>query len=188
MKNNIKRFLLILCLAISLPASPSSAKEANISDIVVTNTRDHLLVYFTVLDCFTEGMERAIQSGIETSFTFFVDLYRKRGFWWDQKIAGLEFNHSIKYDNLKKIYEIRLREEKNKTVTVNSLEEAKQLMAEVVALKVTLLHSLQKGGEYQIRMMAELDSIRLPFYLHYILFFLSLWDFETDWAAIDFRY
>jgi hypothetical protein len=37
-------------------------------------------------------------------------------------------------------------------------------------------------------MMAQLDKIRLPFYLHYVLFFVSLWDFETDWYAVDFRY
>jgi hypothetical protein len=28
----------------------------------------------------------------------------------------------------------------------------------------------------------------LPFYLHYVLFFLSFWDFETDWYTVDFIY
>jgi len=37
-------------------------------------------------------------------------------------------------------------------------------------------------------MMAELDKIRLPLYLHYVFFFLSLWDFETDWYAVDFLF
>jgi hypothetical protein len=55
-------------------------------------------------------------------------------------------------------------------------------------LKVLPLRELAKGGHYQIQMMAELDQIRLPLYLHYVFFFLSLWDFETDWYTIDFRY
>lgn len=36
--------------------------------------------------------------------------------------------------------------------------------------------------------MAELNKIRLPFHLHYVFFFLSLWDFETDWHTIKFTY
>ena len=35
---------------------------------------------------------------------------------------------------------------------------------------------------------AELEKVRLPLYLHYVLFFVSLWDFETDWFTIDFIY
>ena len=51
-----------------------------------------------------------------------------------------------------------------------------------------MVSNLEKGGRYQLRMMAELDKIILPLYLHNVLFFLSLWDFETDWYTIDFRY
>ena len=61
-------------------------------------------------------------------------------------------------------------------------------MADVVALKVIRLDKLKKGAHYQIRMKAELDKIELPFYLNYVLFFLSLWDFETDWYSVEFRY
>ncbi len=108
--------------------------------------------------------------------------------WWDITITDLELSHSIKYDNLRKIYEVRLSEQGDKTITVKDFEEAKRLMSDVVAVKVTSLNNLRKGGHYQLQMMAELDKITLPFYLHYVLFFLSLWDFETDWHAIDFRY
>ena len=83
---------------------------------------------------------------------------------------------------------MRLSEQGNKPITFKDFEEAKKLMSEVVGLKVTPLSNLQEGRDYQIQMMAELDKITLPFYLHYVLFFLSLWDFETDWHTIDFRY
>ena len=38
----------------------AKAQEARLSDIVVTNTNEHLLVYFNVADCFTEEMDKAI--------------------------------------------------------------------------------------------------------------------------------
>jgi len=180
--------LLLIIIVCFVGAVPAIAKEAYLSDFVVTNTRDHLLVYFAVNNCFTPEMSNAIESGIETSFTFFVQLCEKRDLIWDKKIANLEVNHNIKYDSLKKIYSVRFSENNSREVTAKNFEEAKKLMAEVVALKVVPMHQLKKGKRYQLQMMAQLDKIRLPFYLHYVLFFLSLWGFETDWYALDFRY
>jgi hypothetical protein len=183
----LKSLLLIITFWVT-GTVPALAKEAYLSDFVVTNTRDHLLVYFAVRNCFTPEMSNAIESGIETTFTFFIQLYEKRGLIWDKKLASLEVNHNIKYDSLKKIYSVRFSENSGKEVTVRSFEEAKKLMAEIVAIEVIPMHHLKKGKRYQLQMMAQLDKIRLPFYLHYVLFFLSLWDFETDWYAVDFRY
>jgi len=168
-------------------AIPARAEEAGLTDIVITNTRDHLLLYFTVTDCFTEDMEKAIENGIITTFTFFIRLYETRALWWDKELADLKVSHEIQYDNLKKVYVLKLSE-KQKSISVKDFDEAKKLMSEIVGLKVTELHKLHKDRRYQIRMMAELDEIKLPFYLHYVLFFLSLWDFETDWYTVDFRY
>ncbi len=183
----LKRLLLFTLLWVAW-AAPATAKEAYLSDFVVTNTRDHLLVYFTVNNCFTPEMNNAIESGIETTFTFFVQLYEKRDLIWDKKIADLEVNHSIKYDSLKKTYSVRFSEDNSREVTARTFEEAKKLMAEIVALRVVPMHQLRKGKRYQLQMMAQLDKIRLPLYLHYVFFFLSLWDFNTDWYAVDFRY
>ena len=183
-----KTLLTIIVLIATQWAVPAQAQQAYLSDIVITNVEDHLLVYFTVKECFTPEMNSAIESGIETSFTFFVKLYEKIDLSIDNKVTDLEVKHSIKFDSLKKVYEVRLSERENKVITVKDFEEAKKLMSEVIALKVTPLSNLREGADYQLQMMAELDKITLPFYLHYVLFFLSLWDFETDWHTIDFRY
>jgi hypothetical protein len=181
---------LILPLSILLffAAATAYGRKAYLTDIVVTNTRDHLLLYFTVNDCFTPQMNAAIESGLNMTFVFFVKVSEKRPLLWDRVIASTEISHSIKYDHLKNVYEVRLSENSDKPVVVKSFEDAKKLMAEVAGLKLVPLQNLRKGGSYQVRMMAELDRIKLPLYLHYVLFFLSLWDFETDWAAVDFRY
>ena len=180
--------LIIIFLIILQLALPARAEEAYISDVVVTNTREDLLIYFSINNCFTEEMKLVIESGLNTSFTFLIRLYEKRDLWWDRTIVDMDVRHSIKYDNLKKIYELRLSEQNDQVIKVKEFEEAKKIMSEVVALKVTSLSNIKKGGHYQLQMMAELDKIRLPLYLHYVFFFLSLWDFETDWYTLDFRY
>ena len=158
--NKTRAALSIFLFTAVLLLSPfAQAKKAYLSDIVVTNTRDHLLVYFTVNDCFTLEMDNAIESGLKTTFTFFVKLYEKRDLWWDREMVDLEVSHAIKYDSLKRTYDVTLSEENDKVITVKSFEEAKKLMAEVVALKVTPLHQLKKGGRFELRLMAELDKI-----------------------------
>ncbi|MBW2204507.1 MAG: DUF4390 domain-containing protein [Deltaproteobacteria bacterium] len=180
--------MLIVFLMGLFSSRPAFASDARLTDIVITNTQDDLLAYFSVTDCFTENMKRAIDNGVSTSFTFFVKLYEVRNWWWDKGLADLKVSHEIKYDNLKKVYIVRLSSKDNKVVYVKDFDKAKKLMSEIVGLKVTELRNLQRGNHYQISMMAELDKIRLPFYFHYVFFFLSLWDFETDWYAVDFRY
>ena len=177
-------FLLLFCISPEI----SSAKDARLSDIIVTNTRDHLLSYFNVRDCFTEEMDRAIMNGISTKFTFIVKLYEVRSAWFDPKIADIRLTHTIEYNTLKNEFSLLLPEQNNKKVKTKDFDGAKELMADVVALKVIRLDKLNKGAHYQIRMKAELDKIELPFYLNYVLFFLSLWDFETDWYSVEFRY
>ncbi len=184
----LKWTLGVLLLLILFSASHAWGKEAYLTDIVVTNTRDHLLLYFRVKECFTGDMKKAIDNGIDINFTFFVRLYEVKDLWPDQEICDLKVSHAIRYDSLKKVYTVRLSERNHKTVVVKDFEEAKRLMSEVAGFKVTALHNLHKGKRYRIHMMAELDKIRLPFYLHYVFFFLSLWDFETDWYTVDFRY
>jgi hypothetical protein len=189
---NMKRVragILVIIFLVTVPwVGPVYATEAYLSDIVVSNTRDHLLVYFTVHNCFTPEMNEAIESGLNTTFTFYVKLYERRDILWDKKITDVKISHSIKYDSLKGVYQVKLSEENNKMVVARNFDEAKKLMAEVVSLQVIPLHNLKKGSRYQLQMMAELDKIQLPLYLHYVLFFLSLWDFKTEWYAVDFRY
>lgn len=182
------RIALILFLLIPALEISSWAQGARLEGIVVTNTRDDLLVYFNVRDCFTPQMIKAIQNGIPTTFNFFVQLFEEKDYALDKKIADLRVSHIIRYDNLKKTYVVTLNEKKGKAISVKDFEKAKELMSEIVGLDVTKLSRLQKKNRYRVRMMAQLDRIELPFHLHYVLFFLSLWNFETDWYTVEFGY
>ncbi len=177
-----------LFLIISLFPVHVQAGKASLEKIRVDNTQDHLLINFRVVDCFTEDMKKAIDNGIDTTFTFFIKLYEVKNLWWDKKIADLKVSHHITYDSLKKIYLVRTSQDNDKAVIVEDFGKAKIFMSKIVDLQVAELGEFNEGRRYKISMMAELDKIRLPFYLHYVLFFLSLWDFETDWYTVDFKY
>jgi hypothetical protein len=180
--------ILILTLLFTVMHGSAPAKEATLTNIIVTNTRDDLLVYLTVEGAFTTDMESAINSGVPAAFSFFVKLYRARGMWFDKKLADLTLTHTIKYNSLKREYTVSRTWDSGSPVVVRSFDTAKQLMTEIDSLKVVPLTALEKGQQYQIQAKAKLNRVTLPYYLHYVLFFLSLWDFETDWYTIDFIY
>ncbi len=164
------------------------AQDAALNNIIINNTRDDLLLYLAVEGAFREKMKKAIISGVPASFSFYVMLFRYRGFWLDEKITDIEVTHTMKYDNLKKEYTVSRSWESESQVTTKSFEEAQKLMCEIKGMHLVSLSRLTKGTEYQIKAKAELSKMTLPLYLHYVLFFVSLWDFETDWYTIDFTY
>lgn len=162
--------------------------EPKLTNIIVTNTRDDLLIYLNVEGAFTEEMKSAILSGVPTTFSFYVTLYLIRNFWPDKEIADIKVTHTVKYDNLKKEFTVHRSWENEEPRVTQSFEEVRKLMIKINSLKVAPLGLLEKGRAYQIKAKAELSKVTLPFYLHYVLFFVSQWDFETETATIDFIY
>jgi hypothetical protein len=182
----LKKLSCLILICYTIYPCNTFAQGATLTNLIVTNTRDDLLVYMAVEGAFTEKMQKAILSGVPTTFSFFLQLYRVRNFWTDQEIVEINVTHTIKYNNLKKEFVITRSWENNQSIITKSFIEARRLLSEIDSLKVVPLSRLEKGSQYQIRAKAQLSKLTLPFYLHYVLFFVSLWDFETDWYTIDF--
>jgi len=53
------------------------------------------------IDAFREEMKTAIFSGVPTTFSFLIKLYKVRNLWLDKKIADIVTTNTIKYNNLK---------------------------------------------------------------------------------------
>lgn len=170
---------LTLLLIWILPLS-AFCQKASIRDVSVKGTDGVWKVGFYVENCFTEKMKEAIQTGIRTTFTFYLNLYQKRNWWKDRKVATVEFHHTIQYDPIRGEYQVTLEENHSSLVTSN-IEEAMVLMATVKEVEIRPSSPLKPGIPTQLHIKAELDPVRLPLHLEYLFFFVSLWDFETDW-------
>ena len=166
---------------------PLHAETAGIKDVLVTNNSTHLLVYARVTNCFTKDMDAAILAGnphyVYLSFGPLSGTVALDG----QKVIRLTVRHTIKYDNVKRLFYVTSDGDKE-PVTFQDYESAKQAMADLNGLPVALLKALKRGEYYYVQIKAKLDKVRLPFYMEYVFFFVSLWDFETDWHREDFFY
>jgi len=183
-----KKTIYILLMLLFIFEGAVSAQDATLTNIEVNNTRDDLLLYLEVEGAFRENMGKAIMNGVPASFSFYVILYQDRDFWMDEKITEIDVTHTIKYNNIKKEYTVNRSWEEGNPVVTKSFEEAKKLMSEIKGMHIISLSKLIKGSQYQIKAKAELSKIQLNLYLHYVFFFTSLWDFETGWYTVDFKY
>ncbi len=188
----LKQYLLplifIIWIAMVVPVNLFADNNAILVNIKLANTRDDLLTYFEVRNAFTDKINQAVQNGIPTTFSFYVSLYKTGNSMLDKKIADIEIKSTVKYNTLKEEFSVSRLWKDEKPAVTNSFEEAKSWMTEVDNLKIIPLENLVKGDKYQIRIKAELDKVTLPLSLHYVFFFVSFWDFETDWYLINFTY
>jgi hypothetical protein len=179
---------LFIVLFLLFPSATVAEETAVIENIKLANTRDDLLTYFDVKKAFTERINQAVLNGIPTTFSFYISLYKTGESWFDKKISNIQIKSTLRYNPLKKEFSVLRAWKNEKAVITPSFEQAKSLMTEIDNLNIIPLSQLVKGDKYQLRIKAKLDKVTLPLSLHTVFFFVSFWDFETNWYLINFTY
>ncbi|HRV45809.1 MAG TPA: DUF4390 domain-containing protein, partial [Smithellaceae bacterium] len=132
-------------------------------------------------------MEDAILAGVPAVFTIELDVYEERPYWRDRHILRKEIRRTIKYDNLKKNFLVTTNGLEQPAI-LPSFESAQKAMAELNGIPVVAFSNLTRGERYYAQVRVKIDRVRLPFRMEYVLFFVSLWDFETPLYKIRFAY
>ena len=178
---------LLMVFSIFIPPAAGLA-EPQLTHLTITNTRDHLLVYTELEGAFVEKVEKAVQSGVETTVSYDVDIFQQKRLWFDKKVASLRTRHRMKFDVLKKTYTITRTWATPETITTDSFDEAKQAMSRLEGIKALPLTQLVRGEAYQVKARAHLEEFSLPVYLRFIRIFADLDAFETEWQNAAFVY
>lgn len=186
----IKLIYLCSIILLSCPSFlfASSEHSPEIKDIIVTTADNNLLLFATVKNSFTQEMLDDVQNGIPLVFTFHLKLAKTSNKWIDTNLVESALTHTLTFDANKKVYTISFSYQDGKSVTTGNLEQAKQLMAELNGVKIIALSQLVPDAPYAIHFKVTLKKQTLPLGIHHVVPFSSLWDFETDWRTIEFRY
>ncbi|MHC1743054.1 MAG: DUF4390 domain-containing protein [Syntrophobacteraceae bacterium] len=185
---SIHGVLLLAVLIAALTGMPALAKDkAEIVDVSLERTKGNLEVSFRLHDCFSPKMEEAIRAGIPTTFRFRIVVEKQRRLpLFQSPLVDIVFEHTIKYDRLRDRYRVQLPEQPERELTTTDFEEAKRSMSSVKDLPLIPLWRLGERSNCQVLLKAELSKFYLPLLFRYIFFFVSLWDFETDWYKVTF--
>jgi hypothetical protein len=125
---------------------------------VIPLVRDQMvLVSFDLADGFTDEVRAAIKSGLQTTFTYTVELRAEAPLWIDRMIASAIVTTSVHYDNLTRrhtvvrtldgrVEETRVTEEENLV---------KQLMTNFDRVALFRTSILEPNREYYVRVRAQ---------------------------------
>ncbi len=166
----------------------SHGMRARITDFLVSNNEKTLLVYFRVTDCFTKKMDDAIMAGVPATFFFTIELSEERPLWFNKIVAKVEVRHTLKYDSVKNVYFVKSTENNNEPLEFQDFNLAKRAMEDLSGISVAPIDRMHNERRYFVGVKAKLDRIRLPLNLEHVFFFVSLWDFETDWHRHSFTF
>jgi hypothetical protein len=179
-------FFAVILTFFSVPLATYGA-DPQIQDVLIQKNPQHVTVYAKVSNCFTKEMDSAILTGMPVTFTFYVNFYQRRPFWFDKKLSSLTVDHTIKFDHVKKTFFVSSSHNKE-PLSYQDFSAAKETMADLSGLEIVPIADLQKNASYYLEIKAKLKRVRLPLHMEYVFFFVSLWDFETSWFREEFRY
>lgn len=182
-----KAFLCVfLAFLVCEPPALVYAERAEITRVVLEKGGRDLEVSFRIEDCFTSKMEEALHNGVPVTFRILVSIEKPSIMLVRSEVVDFMLKHTIRYDRLNNEYQVQLQEDEDKVRVTEDFSEAKKWMSTVEKLPIIHTCWLHKGQEYQLKLKAELSKVELPVFLRYILFWVSLWDFETDWQKVSF--
>jgi hypothetical protein len=179
-------FLLMVFGFMALPMK-AQAIEPKMTDILITNNKENVLLYARLVNGFKPDMELAILAGIPAIFTLQLEVHQERSLVWDKTITSHEIKRTIKYDNLQKTFSV-YSNGNPQPVIFSDFESAQKAMADFNGIVAAPLSSLTKGRNYYILIKVKMDKVRLPLQMENVFFFVSYWDFETAWNRQNFSY
>ena len=114
-------------------------------------------------DCFTEELDRILQSGKRVRFNYRVEIYQHLDgeAVEDTVILSKEFYHQVRYNLVDNFYRLHFSES-NDTREVLSIGEVHTALTSIRKCEVIGADQLEDDGEYYIRLTAYLHKIQLP--------------------------
>ncbi len=179
-------FFYFTLLFLLLTDSALSRERPIIKDMAVINSGKQLLLYFRVDDPFTPEMVKGVKNGIPVTFSFYINLYRKRSGWFNKEMVSYKLERRLDYDNLKDEYRVVMAGRKKRIISLHDFDKAKKVMKEMNDFPIISLTELEPGGHYAIRARVSLEKKKLPFNFQNIIPFWNLWEFDTEWSELHF--
>lgn len=180
-------FLVILTVSTVAPAA--SEKTPVIEDIQLIEGKKDVLLSATLSAELDEFMKEALKGGVPLTFSFKIRLTRKGTLLGEKRVRSEKLIHTLQYNPVKQVYQFR-GEGYGDPLEKTTRDEAEALawMKGVYRWPLYPLNELRKDKQYRVRVMATLRSAELPSVFGYLFFFTSIFNRETPWNQVDFKY
>jgi hypothetical protein len=154
-----------------MAASLESARESG----------DALLLNATFEFELPQALEEAVQKGIALYFNIEFELFRKRWWWFDPRVASSTLTYRLSYSPLTRQYRLARG---GLSQSFETLDEALSLLKSVRNWKVGERSMLHPREEYdaQVRMRLDVNQLPKPFQVNAIT--SREWTLASDWRQV----
>lgn len=147
--------LALIGIAMVVPATPTLAGPR----LVVSNiSKDgaFLCADLRLYDVLDSELINSIKDGVPAMLRYRIDLWKKRGLWYDKLVASFTTTYRIEYDNWRMHYLVLRADREDNLVGNGNIAEIIHLACNQPHLKICPLESLDSLAEYYLNATAEI--------------------------------
>jgi hypothetical protein len=165
----------MLCL--TFVAGSLVAEEPRIENLSAAESRQKVSVSFRLSGAFDLGeLNKALESGLPTGFTYHLQLIRKRHNWFDSTRAKARLEVICTYDSRTREYLLNYRRD-GRLVRSETFSDLEKLRRRMVTISEPDLFDTGGTPRGKLRVRARADVMQG------YLFYVIPWDITTSWST-----
>jgi len=142
-----------------LLALSAAADEAKIENLTAVANNGEVSVHFALTGAFRGETEQALQSGVPTSFTYIVEIYRDRPNWFDEGVGRSRIEVIATFNSLTREYLLNYRRDR-KLVRSETFSELEALQRRMTSIDEPALFDIGQRRPYKLRVRVKADLRR----------------------------
>ncbi|HZS32753.1 MAG TPA: DUF4390 domain-containing protein [Methylomirabilota bacterium] len=136
-----------------------AAAPPRISNLVVTNADDTLVVSVVLLGALPEGIVEGLGTGIPATVRFQLELWQFAPWWVDRRIVAKLVERQVVYDVLTREFRVLpVQGEDREPYVTRDVWEAERVLSEIRGYRLTPTAHLKLDELYYVRVRADVRS------------------------------
>lgn len=171
------RFVVTL-LFVATTLSAAAPPKPTIENLSATAAQGKVSVRFTLDGAFRNGeMVEALQSGLPTSFTYNVEIYRDRPYWFNDDFGRASVEVICTFNSVTREYLLNYRRDR-RLVRSETFTDLAPLVKRMTAIEEPELFEIGTRRPYKLKVRVKADLMRG--WLMYVI----PWEISTRWRDV----
>lgn len=168
-------FVLSLSLLLASTAHARESRDPRIDNLSASAINGKVSVHFTLSRAFdAEPVIQGLQSGVPTSFTYIVEVFRDRPNWFDEGIGRSRIEVIATYNSLTREYLLNYRRDR-KLVRSETFTDLATLQERMSTIAEPDLFDVGRRRPYKLKVRVKADLS------HAWILYVIPWEASTRW-------
>lgn len=156
-------------------AATAVAGDARIENLSATAAKGEVSVRFSLANAFHNGQTvQALESGMPTSFTYIIEIFRDRPNWFDEGVGRSRIEVIATFNSVTREYLLNYRRDR-KLVRSETFSDLDTLKRGMTTIDEPNLFAIGKRRPYKLKVRAKADLMR-----GWLLYVIP-WEISTRW-------